>query len=402
MKGEKGSLTVEAAITLPIFLFVILSIVFLIKTVYVHEIMQHAIYETANEISTYSYLLASSGIKDLDDSIKGAVEERSAKFNESLDNMVEAYASIGHMKNSISGAIEDTKEGIKDGDLDIDTSISNVEENYEEFKRKINSALESGTEMLEGTDGVYSMLFSMGGLIYDDAKSYVLQNISKLLVAKYISPNNPSEINAKLKILNIDGTLKDLDFTQSMFFENGNDIDIIVRYKLNLVLPINIFPDLYIVQRATVRGWLDGYGTISLSETGETKVEEPDIWSWPNNPRGEYIKEEFGKNLPKNFKTLDIFENGEATSIISRDTRSKSYEELTTLESSIRSSLNDLVNYNGYKLQGVEIKPEDIKSKKLLLVIPTGEYSEERQNLIGNLNKEYSKKGVKIEVREFK
>lgn len=239
MRNNKGSLTVEAAISLPIFLFVILSISFLIKIAYVHEVIQHAIYETANEISSYSYILAASGVKDLDNIIKDGTEERAARFNGHLDDFAQAYASMN--------------------DLNNDSNFDNIEEKYKDFEEKIKVAIESGEEIYkEPIDEAYSLLFSIGGLAYNDAKSIVLQNITKLLVRKYINPNDISKVNSKLKALNIDGGLKDLDFTQSQFFKNGDDIDIIVRYKLNLVLPINILPDLYIIQRATVRGWLDG------------------------------------------------------------------------------------------------------------------------------------------------
>jgi len=239
MRNEKGSLTVEAAISLPVFLLVILSISFLIKIVYVHEVIQHAIYEVANEISTYGYILSASGVNELDDILKEEAEERANLFNDHLDDFAKAYVSMN--------------------DLNNDTDFDNMEEKYKDFEEKINIALTSGKELYEEPiDEAYSLMFSLGGLAYNDAKSFVLQNIAKLSVRKYISPNDISKVNDKLKALNIEGGLKNLDFTQSQFFKDGDDIDIIVRYKLNLVLPIDILPDLYIIQRATVRGWLDG------------------------------------------------------------------------------------------------------------------------------------------------
>ena len=53
---DKGSVTVEASIVFPIFVCVIISIIFLIKAVIVHEIIQHAINEAAHELSAASYL----------------------------------------------------------------------------------------------------------------------------------------------------------------------------------------------------------------------------------------------------------------------------------------------------------------------------------------------------------
>lgn len=52
----RGSITVEAAIILPIFIAVIMTFVFVIKVYYTHEIMQQAITGACEEMSLYSLL----------------------------------------------------------------------------------------------------------------------------------------------------------------------------------------------------------------------------------------------------------------------------------------------------------------------------------------------------------
>jgi len=248
MNREKGSLTVEAALTLPIFIFVIISIAFLIKIAYVQEVIQHAIGETATEISTYSYILSVTGIKDLDSTINAGVEKKAALFNNHLDDIVTATKSLSSMGKEVQEEYEN---------FDID--FSNMEDRAKTLQENIDKILETGEEIFsDPVEEAYSFIYSIGGLAYNDTKSLLLQSFTKLLVRKYISPEKPSNVNRKLEMLNIDGGLKGLDFSQSKFFQDEEDIDIIVRYQLNLALPINVLPDLYIIQRATVKAWLDG------------------------------------------------------------------------------------------------------------------------------------------------
>ncbi|MCX7658648.1 MAG: pilus assembly protein, partial [Oscillospiraceae bacterium] len=47
--NKKGSLTVEAAIVMPLFFCVIVSVVFFIKAIHAHEVLQYALDRTANE-----------------------------------------------------------------------------------------------------------------------------------------------------------------------------------------------------------------------------------------------------------------------------------------------------------------------------------------------------------------
>jgi hypothetical protein len=55
-KELKGSLSIEAAVALPLFTCFILGFVMLIKVFTAHEIIQHAINQTAQEMAGYSYI----------------------------------------------------------------------------------------------------------------------------------------------------------------------------------------------------------------------------------------------------------------------------------------------------------------------------------------------------------
>ena len=86
----KGSVTVEAAITLPIFIIAFIVFVFIIKVYYVNEIVQHAITGACSEMSAYSLLYYETNA----DEVISALEKvcNSNKVSESLgDNSFRSY-----------------------------------------------------------------------------------------------------------------------------------------------------------------------------------------------------------------------------------------------------------------------------------------------------------------------
>ncbi len=54
--GQKGALTIEASISYSIFLMIIVTILYIMRIVYAYGLMQHAVSQTAKELSMYAYL----------------------------------------------------------------------------------------------------------------------------------------------------------------------------------------------------------------------------------------------------------------------------------------------------------------------------------------------------------
>lgn len=72
----KGAITIEASIVIPFFIFVALSFAFFIKVIYTHEIIQHALNQTANEISQFCYVYQVSGIKGIEKEILKSIDDK--------------------------------------------------------------------------------------------------------------------------------------------------------------------------------------------------------------------------------------------------------------------------------------------------------------------------------------
>ena len=74
----RGSITVEAAILLPIFIAAIMTFVFIIKVYYIHEIVQQAITSACEEMSLYSLLYYETNADELISSLEKFTSSQNA------------------------------------------------------------------------------------------------------------------------------------------------------------------------------------------------------------------------------------------------------------------------------------------------------------------------------------
>ena len=166
----------------------------------------------------------------------------------------------------------------------------------------------------------------------------------KLYIKKYLISGSGQEVDKRLRALNIEDGFNGLDFKESGFLENGNDdIDIVVKYKIRLPVPVKILPELELVQRAAARAWMGGDEAASVLDAGAGE----DIWALDNFTRGKKIRSLFGANLPSNFPVIAKFENGKAVMIKSMDLTAESYLSGDSLEKTLDGYLKELFEYKG-------------------------------------------------------
>ncbi len=254
-KNQKGSLTVEACISLTIFLMVFVTILYIMRLVFAYEVVQHAVNQTAKEFSTYSYYLGVSGLGDINSQINSSTAGGKAKFNENVTNVVNVYNSF----SDLAGGVADTGSAISGGDLsDAISSAQGLDDNYNAFKQTLGPA--KGTiesivnDPMSAIKSVGSVLVSGGN---EAAKSFLCGEISRALMAKYIAGGNYETANKRLEDLRIMGGLDGLDFSGSKFWSAGSEetIELVVFYTIDPVFPIDVIDELNFVNRATVRGW---------------------------------------------------------------------------------------------------------------------------------------------------
>ncbi len=323
---KSGSLTVEASIALPIFICVILSIILFIRILYVEQTMQHAITEAANEIGMYSYVYVGCG--------------------------------IDQASNRIGEKIADV-----------------FNNNIEEFMNGLKLFSNKSTDLMKGS--INNEALDLFKTLGDKTISIDMLNVVSLPLIKMFVMKNLKEgdldINKKLKYLGVVNGVEGLDFSDSRLLNDGDNVKIVVKYKLKIPLPINFLSNINIKQNVLVRAWLGGENPEESEEgSGADPNIDPNgsIWDLSDFQRGKIIQEKLGRNLPDKFPVIAQNNNGDIAKIRSIDLEDKTYKNPNQLKNEMISEINRLANFKGARYGKVEILEKDIKSRKIIFVFP--------------------------------
>jgi hypothetical protein len=215
--ANQGSLTVEATIAFTIFMMVVLSFVLLLRLVYAHALIQHAVSQTAKELSVYTYLYQVTGLNKAYQDAKDGMAAGASKANDAAANLMDTYSKF---TNFDGGAVE----GLANAPGEI-------------------------TEILENIPA------ALGTAALTELNDRLFESVVRPMLAGYIAADSAgADADAKLLNLQVVDGMQGLNLTASRFFDGGNKIDIVVCYKIDLALPINVLPELNLMNRAVVRG----------------------------------------------------------------------------------------------------------------------------------------------------
>ncbi len=402
-KRLSGSITVEAAIVLPIFICVVISMAMCIKLIYIHDVMQHAIDEAVNELAAYSYIYHVSDLQEIDNSVQDTIEDNAAQGSKHTETFFDAYETMEKTVQAGNDAVVDIKE-ISSSQGNFDNKAEEILEQASEIKSTGEQLTKENMQSIKALEQVFneagkdprkeaeSMAWMLSNGIYSDAKTIIAVPIIKQTIKKYLIQDGYNDVDMILKKLNISGGFNGLDFYSSTFFKNNQDIDIIVKYKVELALPIKLLPDIYIVQRSTARAWLEG---------GDgTALDEMDIWALPNKKRGMKIEEMNGGNLPFGFPVIDIYDEKTktGTSIKSTNLNSKTYKDSTTLKKKLESYVDALKDRDSISYEG---KNYSLLNKKIILVIPKESTNEDNKAVIDQIISYAKENGIQITISEL-
>ncbi len=354
---NKGSLTVEAALIMPFFICVILSFAFFIKIVYTQSVLQHAINETSNELSVYSYLYSVSGVQKYHDDTKTYLEEKSETAKGRINGTLEAVGALENTKESL----EKTADNLENANFD--ELIGDLEENKELLKKNVSDAKKMKETLENAIKDPKQEIISFATLLaqgaFEDFKGALASPVIKIMCKKHLATEN-LDADKRLKSLGILEGLDGLDFSETKILYDKKNIDIIVRYKVDIGLPINLLPDLYFVQRANVRAWLDGDGKKPGSST---EIEtNSNLWQLSVDERTKKIFELEGKDTPEMVSIIK-YNGGDIIDVTSIDLSEKSYIQTSGIKSRINESIRKLEKFNSTQFGA-------IKSKTLIVIIP--------------------------------
>lgn len=206
LEKNRGSMTLEAAFVVPLFLLFLVGLINFINVVIVYAAMDHALGETSKLIATHSFPLRDVG---------------------SITSMAMGQATGG--KNKIP-----TVEEIASGSVSVE-----------------EAALRYGFQML---DKSLQKLAQEGVGAASDA---VIEDVVRSKVIEYYPLNKPDKDDFRLtKVRVFNKNSKDL--TINGITLNLEDIAIVVVYKVKMPVPFFSLQEITLTNTAVERAWTDG------------------------------------------------------------------------------------------------------------------------------------------------
>lgn len=265
MKKNHGSLTVEAAIVLVIFIFGYISIASMCSFIRAQMIIQYSINQAAKDISAYSYLVSKTGLME-DSARMGAEADGFKKSTDNvIDTVVKLYDAIDqgtqHITNTASGIPENQGMGALLESVQLTGTVT-----QEEFQNMVTAA-----NTMMDTSGEYfgnpkAILKGFGAIAKDgafsQAKSYMIAApISKALVGNQIKLyEKDGKGRDILEQLGVVGGMSGLNFTGSLLFNDGKTIVVQAAYTMRINYPGFENKEFHFIQTASTEAWGSKHG----------------------------------------------------------------------------------------------------------------------------------------------
>ena len=247
-KFKRGSLTVEAAFILPLFIFFMLFFIFFIKILFIQENIQHAINETANEIAVYAYLYDNVQLKDIQQQTYMNLDNKSENWNSTIEQVLIQGESLSRNIDNVNITNNQTVTNANNIKLNME-GISDLKDNIES---EFESIIININNIVDGLSGAFNNLDGWLSSGNRDTYEYALDTIgigiTKLIFKDYIS-------DEELKSYGIERGLEGLNFRNSEYMLRDDDISIVVQYKVKLPFKLIYIDEINLTQRVTTRAW---------------------------------------------------------------------------------------------------------------------------------------------------
>ncbi|MDR2670872.1 MAG: hypothetical protein LBC26_04035 [Oscillospiraceae bacterium] len=307
---ERGSITVEASLSMVFFTSVMIILLSIINICRVQSAINHALNISALEMSQYSYFYEVTGLYSLDRNMHGAGEpagETVTGMIQNADTSIAGVESIYNLIGSSGKALEGTETP-----TDVLDTYKTLKGNYENAKTNVYNISDSIKALGDQVDGIVSnpmdfvkSLAAMGvsgGM--DEAKSHLIAApLARALVAQHIgngryADDHKTDADRYLKAMGIKEGLDGLNFNMSTLFSKDAplDVNLVVAYELEVIsLPFVGPIKIQFAQSASTRGWLGGDETIvpapAPAESPPPNEEGYSVWNLGNLDRGLFFKD---------------------------------------------------------------------------------------------------------------
>lgn len=206
-KRSRGSITMEAAIFLTLFVMFYVGLMDLIQIAKAQVILQHSINQVAKEVSAYSYVLTKAGIVEK----RLETSKRANEFKDKTKEMVDAVKTVGE---TLSGG-------------NVIETIGAAETAGGKVQEFIGEADELPQRMLE-------LIKQMGA---DTVSNYIMQEIVEIELRKQIEMTSGKDADQFLRDLGIQDGFAGLNFSESNWggSESGGmpELEVVVIYTID-------------------------------------------------------------------------------------------------------------------------------------------------------------------------
>lgn len=234
-KGQEGIATVEAIISLTMFIFVFTAIYSVISLCLVQAKVQMALNTSAKEISQYTYFYYAFGLDNLDDNLKKNSQTAVGVIDLFNDTLTKGSNTVGAISNAASNVNEESI-------TDIINNANNLKQSASALAAKLKTAGSAPVAYIES--------FAALGIseLAEDAKSTLAAVLAKAMSERHFSDMDLEKM----------GVVKGFDgmyFGHSELLKDGDEnVYLSVVYELKIdVLPFDL--SITINQTAKTRGW---------------------------------------------------------------------------------------------------------------------------------------------------
>ncbi|MFP4697751.1 MAG: TadE/TadG family type IV pilus assembly protein [Eubacteriales bacterium] len=261
-KYKNGSLTIEAAFALPIFIFAVIFVAYFMRVIYIQDNVQHALDQTANQLAVYGYGYEKMGLADAQQDVYSNYKNNSQELVNSIDKLIiQGNEFVENVNNG--WRIEDNISELNSVNIEEKSTNGGLTGFISSYKQRVVNVIDDITntfqgfmnnvnEITKGIKDIISYKNQLGDYAKRDALEFLIDTIG-IQGAKHIFNNYISE--TQIENYNIKGDAKGLDFGRSQFMMEDDEIDLVVAYSIKVPIPLKVVDEIPIIQRATVRAW---------------------------------------------------------------------------------------------------------------------------------------------------
>lgn len=406
-RREIGSITIEATISLAVFIFAFLGITSLTRMIRAEEKIQYALNQSAKELSQYTYIFYRAGLHSQEGADTKSSDELISETSQFCEMVKSKSLEYKNKKFDTGNIVNDFQTAINGGKNDL-TEIINQ---GKKLSNLYSNTLDDPTAVLSG---IYSVVKDEAA---NSVRSMVVAPVvGNLLMPKYIAGSR-AEADKYLEGIGVEGGMSGLNWQLSQILDDGRTINLTVVYKIKYKIPLIGDYDYTVKQTASTAAW--------KADKKIKDVVKTTIWDKAPTKRGKDIVESVKKKNDalavdgKKTKGFDLYDKKTNTftnvisintgdaSYLSKDSNGNTVLNEANFKSKIRSAGNSLKKYMGstdkvYMSDGTSINVSGNKKGEIKIYIPknspmygdASKYAEELSN-------EFKDKNITFKVVEY-